>query len=59
MNLRCKICDKEYSEVPADAVRLTSARGGRGHSVIYRFSDGSVHALVKIRNEGRESPEEN
>src|SRR2546427_10527018 len=44
MSYVCRICDWR-GEIPDDAVELTHRR----HSYLYRFSDGAVHDLRRIR----------
>jgi len=49
MKYKCRICGEQFEEVPDDAVLLTEGRG-RGHrQTVYRFSNGSIHAMKKIR----------
>lgn len=44
--LRCRLCDKEFTEIPTDAVRIL-VKGSRAR--MYRFADGSVHDIRNIR----------
>jgi protein-disulfide isomerase len=46
MSLRCTFCRKEFSELPADAVKVGNRRGV---TQIYKFSDGSVHNLMSTK----------
>ena len=49
MKYKCRICGEQFEEVPDDAVLLTEGRG-RGHrQMVYRFSNGSIHALRKVQ----------
>ena len=43
---KCATCDREFEAIPEDAVRLTR---GKARTNVFRFSDGSIHALRKIR----------
>ena len=43
---KCTTCDLEFDAVPDDAVRLTHSNS---RTNVCRFSDGSVHALRKLR----------
>jgi hypothetical protein len=40
----CTICGQQFAEIPEEAVQL--APGGR----IYRFADGTVHNLRRLRS---------
>jgi hypothetical protein len=42
----------EFDAIPDDAVRLTHAKA---RTYVYRFSDGGIHALRKIRSPKSES----
>lgn len=42
----CTLCSWA-GVLPSDAEKLTKAWGGK--TVVYRFNDGSVHAVKKIR----------
>lgn len=44
--LKCAICGREFDAVPDDAVRLTHTTA---RTNVYRFSDGTIHSLRKIR----------
>jgi hypothetical protein len=43
---KCTTCDLEFDSIPDDAVRLTHTKA---RTYVYRFSDGAIHALRKIR----------
>ena len=51
MSYRCRICDKEFAEIPATAVELLSHR----QSYLYRFADGAAHDLLHITSKRRYS----
>jgi hypothetical protein len=45
----CVICDRIFTEIPEDALEITGGRGYRSrHPALFRFSDGTVHALRKV-----------
>jgi hypothetical protein len=49
---KCTICEREWPELPAGTVQLTTTkRGGRGHATTYRFPppDGGIHVITKQR----------
>src|SRR6266446_10601004 len=49
MSYRCTICDGSFTEIPEDALEITGGRGYRSrHPALFRFSDGTVHALRKV-----------
>jgi len=50
--LKCAICGREFDGVPDDAVRLTH---NAARTNVYRFSDGAIHSLRKIRRSKSES----
>ena len=52
MTWKCTTCDLEFDAIPDDAVRLTH---GTARTNVYRFSDGSIHALRKFRTLKSES----
>jgi hypothetical protein len=49
---KCAICSGEFNAIPDDAVRLTHTTA---RTNVYRFPDGAIHALRKIRNPRSES----
>ena len=49
---KCAICGREFDAVPDDAVRLTRSKSKTN---VFRFPDGSIHALRKIRSPKSES----
>ena len=49
---KCTTCDRQFDIVPDGAVRLTR---GKARTNVYRFSDGSIHSLLKIRTPKSES----
>ena len=50
--LKCAICSEEFDAIPDDAVRLTHTAA---RTNVYRFSDGAIHSLRKIRTPKSES----
>jgi hypothetical protein len=45
---KCTICEREWPELPAGTVQLTTTkRGGRGHANTFRFPDNSIHVITK------------
>jgi hypothetical protein len=50
MSYVCRMCDKEFAEIPPGAVLLASSRRGR-FSYLYRFADGAVHDLRLVKSE--------
>jgi len=42
---KCRICSKEFSEIPPDAVEIAAKRRG----VLYQFGDNTVHDLYRVR----------
>src|SRR5258708_7526279 len=44
----CKICEKSWSELPANSTKLTS-NSGRGSVNVWKFEDGSTHAIILKR----------
>ncbi len=52
MTWKCATCDREFDAVPDDAVRLTH---NAARTNVYRFSDGAIHSLRKIRTPKSES----
>jgi hypothetical protein len=51
----CTICGKKFDEIPKDAEQLTNPGRGQG-SAIYRFTDGSIHALRIVRKKKALAP---
>jgi len=49
---KCATCDREFEIIPDDAVRLTHTAA---RTNVYRFSDGAIHSLRKIRSPKSES----
>jgi len=43
---RCRICSKEFTEIPPDAVEIAAKRRG----TLYQFVDGEVHDLYRARS---------
>jgi hypothetical protein len=54
---RCKLCSREWDNLPADIESLTKhKRGGNGQTTVVRFADGAIHILVrKARSAGEKS----
>ena len=52
MTWKCTTCDLEFDAIPDDAARLTHSNS---RTNVFRFSDGSIHALRKIRTPKSES----
>jgi hypothetical protein len=50
--LKCATCDREFEIIPDDAIRLTHTAA---RTNVYRFSDGAIHSLRKIRTPKSES----
>jgi hypothetical protein len=41
VNFKCRLCEKTFESIPADAIRI-----GRGSvSPLYRLANGEVHAI--------------
>ena len=49
---KCTTCDLEFDTIPDDAVRLTHTTA---RTNVYRFPDGAIHALRKLRSPKRDS----
>src|SRR6266480_1965602 len=43
---RCRICSKEFTEIPPDAVEIAAKRRG----TLYQFVGGEVHDLYRARS---------
>lgn len=43
---KCSMCDCEFDAIPEEAVRLTHSNS---RTIVFRFPDGSIHALRKIK----------
>ncbi|SRR6266480_1080974 len=43
---RCRICSKEFAEIPPDAVEIAAKRRG----TLYQFLGGEVHDLYRARS---------
>jgi hypothetical protein len=52
MMWKCTTCDLEFDGIPDAAVRLTHSNS---RTNVFRFSDGSIHALRKLRSPKSES----
>jgi hypothetical protein len=47
MTWKCTTCDREFDSIPEDAVLLS--RGKFNRVIVYRFADGVVHGVRKIK----------
>jgi len=43
---KCRICSKEFNEIPPDAIEIAAKRRG----TLYQFSGGEVHDLYRARS---------
>src|SRR5690349_4192629 len=50
---KCTTCDRQFEAIPEDAVRLTRTKA---RTNVFRFPDGSIHALRKIRPKSESVP---
>jgi hypothetical protein len=45
----CCTCDKTFSEIPEGSQQLTFPKGGNGHKIIWKFPNGEIHVLKKVK----------
>jgi hypothetical protein len=47
MRWKCSVCDREFESIPDNAVVIS--RGTLSRVVVYKFVDGVVHTLRKVK----------
>ena len=46
MSYVCRICSKEFTDLPPDAIQIAAGRRG----TLYKFGDGEIHDLLAPKN---------